>query len=150
MAPDPVVPTDPEVPEVPVPDPADPVGGASTLFVDDVPEVPVALADAEWLGDAEWPGDDDPVDLTFGLAELLGVVVAVRDPLAQPLDGVVVTVCSTAGLGFSEVLVDFGVGVVLVVALGLAEVLALALGLALPLALTVLVGLAVLRAGLLE
>lgn len=152
MVPDPVVPTDPEVPEAPVPDATDPVAGASTLSVDDVSGVPVALADAEWLGDAEWPGDDDPVDLTVGLAELLGVVLGVV--LRQPPDGVTVTVCSAAGLcvglGFGVVVVGFGVGVVLPLPLGLGEVLALALGLALLLALTVLVGLAVLRAGLLE
>ena len=123
-----------------------------TLSVDELPAVPVALADAEWVGDAEWLGDDDPVGVAFGLTELLGVVLGVGDP--QSPDGVTVTVFSAAGLfvglGFGVVVVGFGVGVGLLLALGLAEVLLLGLGLALLLALTVLVGLAELLAGLLD
>jgi hypothetical protein len=143
---------DPEVCGAPVPDPADPVAGVSALSVDGVLGVTVALADAEPLGDTDWLGDDDRVGVVVAWGELVAVVVGVG--LRQPPDGVVVTVCLTAGLcvgpGFVEVLVGFGVGVELLLALGLTEVLVLALGLALPLALTVLVGLDVLGAGLLD
>jgi hypothetical protein len=145
VAPDPGVPTVPEVPEVPVPDPADPVAGVPTLSVDDVPGVPVELLDAEWVGDAEWLGDDDPVDVTFGLAELEDVVEGVG--LVQS-EAVAVTACSAEGLGFVEVLVGFGVGVGLLLTLALALVLGLLLlTLGLLLVLTVLVGLAEWLAG---
>jgi hypothetical protein len=154
VAPDPGVPTDPEVPEVPVPDPADPadpVAGVSTLSVDDVPGVPVELADGEPLADADWLGDDLRVGVVFGLAELEGVVEGVGVVLGQS-EAVAVTLCSAEGLGFLEVLVGFGVGVGLLLtlelALGLGLGLTLALGLLL--ALVVLVGLAELLAGLLD
>jgi hypothetical protein len=134
------------VPVIPV------MAGVSPLPVDEdeVFRVPVGVAVVEWLG----VGDDDWGGFVLGLTEPLGVALAGGVWLAQSPDGVAVTVCSTAalcvGLGFVEVLVGFGVGVVLPLSLGPGDALELSLAPGLLLPLAVLVGVAVLGAALLD